>query len=143
MAPVRKSEEEVGQIWDRCFIDTSIKAAGGTIIGSIFSVIFLKRAAWPITLGLGAGIGAGYTNCRHHLWWNRFHHHSNHGHFGHKPGHSFGHAHPPFWGPPGFRREGEEKRYEKKTYKEMSPVNDFKDKDPPTQPDKPVDAGNH
>lgn len=29
MAPIRKSEEEVGRIWDRCFVDTAIKSGKG------------------------------------------------------------------------------------------------------------------
>lgn len=40
-------------------------------------------AAWPITLGLGVGLGAGYSNCRHQFLW-----HGPHGppfHFGRPP----------------------------------------------------------
>ena len=42
---------------------------------------FFEGAAWPVTLGIGIGLGAGYSNCRHQFYW-----HGPHG--------------PPFWRPP-------------------------------------------
>ena len=52
-------------------------------------------AAWPITLGLGVGLGAGYSNCRHQFLW-----HGPHGppfHFGRPPWAGGGR---PYWGRP-------------------------------------------
>ncbi|XP_020606324.1 MICOS complex subunit Mic10-like [Orbicella faveolata] len=70
MAPRRPSEEELGRKWDRCFVDTTFKTVGGAVFGSIFSLVFFKRAAWPVTLGIGIGLGAGYSNCRHQFNWH-------------------------------------------------------------------------
>ncbi|KAG7177612.1 MICOS complex subunit Mic10-like [Homarus americanus] len=44
-----KSEDILGQKWDRCVADTLIK------IGR----------PWPLIFGLGAGAGMGYANCQH------------------------------------------------------------------------------
>ncbi|XP_031566736.1 uncharacterized protein LOC116301759 [Actinia tenebrosa] len=97
MAPIRKSEEEVGRIWDRCFVDTTIKAASGAIVGSLFSLLFFKRKSWPVALGLGVGIGAGYTNCRHQFWWRRY--------YPYPPAQGFKYR-PPFWrAPPHSRKD--------------------------------------
>jgi len=70
MAPVRPSEEELGRKWDRCFVDTTFKAVGGAVFGGVVSLLFFKRSAWPVTLGLGVGLGAGYSNCRHQFFWH-------------------------------------------------------------------------
>ncbi|XP_020914003.1 uncharacterized protein LOC110251615 [Exaiptasia diaphana] len=128
MAPIRKSEEEVGRIWDRCFVDTSIKAASGTLVGSIFSLIFFKRKAWPITLGLGIGIGAGYTNCRHQFWWRR---HYRHPHF---DGHKHRPSGPPFWRGPPFRKDKEQLNDKKEEAPKQT------DPEPQTPQEKPADS---
>ena len=31
---------------------------------------FCSGSAWPVTLGLGVGLGAGYSNCRHQFFWH-------------------------------------------------------------------------
>ncbi|CAH3038698.1 unnamed protein product [Porites lobata] len=95
MAPVRPGEEELGRKWDRCLVDTTFKTVGGAVFGGVFSLLFFKRAAWPITLGLGVGLGAGYSNCRHQFLW-----HGPHGppfHFGRPPWAGGGR---PYWGRP-------------------------------------------
>ena len=51
-----------------------------------------EGVAWPVTLGVGVGLGAGYSNCKHQLYWQS------------PPGFPFGR---PFWGRPG---EGGERR---------------------------------
>lgn len=97
MAPRRPSEEELGRKWDRCLVDTTFKTVGGAVFGGVLSLLFFKRAAWPVTLGIGVGLGAGYSNCRHQLYWQG------------PPGPPFGGPHwgRPFWGRPG---DGGERR---------------------------------
>jgi len=62
-----KSEDVLGEKWDRCLADTSIKLLGGLAVGSVFSVLLFKRKMWPITFGIGSGFGMGYSNCEHEL----------------------------------------------------------------------------
>ncbi|KAK2551241.1 MICOS complex subunit Mic10 [Acropora cervicornis] len=81
MAPVQPSEDEIGRKWDRCLVDTTFK------IGS----------AWPVTLGIGIGVGAGYSNCRHQF----FSHGSHRPPFGRPP---WGGGRP-WW--PGYGKGGE------------------------------------
>ena len=59
-----KSEDVLGQRWDKCLADTAIKLGGGLAIGSIFSLMLFKRRTWPIVFGLGSGLGMGYQNCQ-------------------------------------------------------------------------------
>lgn len=40
---------------------------GGLALGSVFSLLFFKRRAWPIIMGSGFGIGVAYTNCERAL----------------------------------------------------------------------------
>ncbi|XP_042215205.1 MICOS complex subunit Mic10-like [Homarus americanus] len=60
-----KSEDILGQKWDRCVADTLIKIGGGLTLGVVFSAIIFKRRPWPLIFGLGAGAGMGYANCQH------------------------------------------------------------------------------
>ncbi|GAV03147.1 hypothetical protein RvY_13618 [Ramazzottius varieornatus] len=60
-----RSEDELGRKWDRCIADSMIKFAGGVGLGTLFSLLFFKRRAWPAILGAGMGIGMGYSNCQH------------------------------------------------------------------------------
>ncbi|KAK3863155.1 hypothetical protein Pcinc_031032 [Petrolisthes cinctipes] len=59
-----KSEDVLGQKWDRCVADTLIKMGGGLTLGIVFSAIVFKRRPWPVIFGLGAGMGMGYANCQ-------------------------------------------------------------------------------
>ncbi|KAH3828628.1 MICOS complex subunit Mic10-like [Dreissena polymorpha] len=59
-----RSEDVLGQKWDRCLTDTGLKLVTGAGIGLIFSLLFFKRRPWPITLGGGIGLGMGYSNCQ-------------------------------------------------------------------------------
>uniref|UniRef100_A0A3B3SAE8 MICOS complex subunit MIC10 n=1 Tax=Paramormyrops kingsleyae TaxID=1676925 RepID=A0A3B3SAE8_9TELE len=43
------SEKELGRKWDRCLADAAVK---------------LGRT-WPISFGLGSGLGMAYSNCQH------------------------------------------------------------------------------
>ncbi|KAF8361082.1 hypothetical protein PRIPAC_88005 [Pristionchus pacificus] len=65
MAPL--SEDQLGEKVDRCFADSLLKISGGVAIGIVASVAFFKGRAFPIWLGSGVGIGAGWSNCRHDL----------------------------------------------------------------------------
>ena len=60
---VTRSEDVLGEKWDRCLVDTGIKLAGGFAVGTLFSLLFFKRRAWPVVFGLGSGFGMGYQNC--------------------------------------------------------------------------------
>ncbi|KAL5013499.1 hypothetical protein ScPMuIL_007769 [Solemya velum] len=64
MADVR-SEDVLGQKWDRCLSDSAIKFAGGLGLGIVFSVVFFRRRPWPVAFGAGVGLGMGYSNCQH------------------------------------------------------------------------------
>ncbi|XP_052760497.1 MICOS complex subunit Mic10-like [Mya arenaria] len=60
-----KSEDVLGQKWDRCLTDTGLKFVTGASIGLVFTLLFFKRRPWPVTLGGGIGLGMGYANCQH------------------------------------------------------------------------------
>jgi len=62
---VVRSEDELGNKWDHCLTDTSIKLASGLGLGIVFSVLFFKRRPWPVVFGTGVGLGMGYANCEH------------------------------------------------------------------------------
>lgn len=36
----------------------------------VISFFLNSGSAWPITLGVGVGLGAGYSNCRHQFLWH-------------------------------------------------------------------------
>ncbi|XP_055586547.1 MICOS complex subunit Mic10-like [Uranotaenia lowii] len=61
------AEDQYGKKIDRCLTDTLIKFGGGLALGTVFSVLFFKRRAWPIIMGSGFGIGVAYTNCERSL----------------------------------------------------------------------------
>merc|ERR1711976_897997 len=62
-----RSEDILSQKWDNCVVNTSVKLAGGLVIGSVFSLLFFKRRMWPITFGVGSGFGMGYADCEREL----------------------------------------------------------------------------
>ncbi|XP_062537397.1 MICOS complex subunit Mic10-like [Armigeres subalbatus] len=61
------AEDQYGKKIDRCLTDTLIKFGGGLALGSVFSLLFFKRRAWPIIMGSGFGVGIAYTNCERSL----------------------------------------------------------------------------
>ncbi|KAL8578307.1 MICOS complex subunit MIC10 [Nucella lapillus] len=65
MADNVRSEDVLGQKWDRCVSDTMIKFASGLGLGIVFSVVFFRRRPWPVAFGAGVGLGMGYANCQH------------------------------------------------------------------------------
>merc|ERR1712039_655277 len=64
MSATTKSEDILGEKWDRCLSDTAIKMAGGLAMGGVFSVFLFKRRMWPVVFGTGSGFGMGYSNCQ-------------------------------------------------------------------------------
>ncbi|KAK6177127.1 MICOS complex subunit Mic10 [Patella vulgata] len=65
MAEQVRSEDVLGQKWDRCISDSAIKTASGLGLGIVFSVVFFKRRPWPVAFGAGIGLGMAYANCQH------------------------------------------------------------------------------
>ncbi|ETN66410.1 hypothetical protein AND_001815 [Anopheles darlingi] len=61
------AEDQYGKKIDRCLTDTLLKFGGGLAIGSVLSLLFFKRRAWPIIMGSGFGIGVAYNNCERSL----------------------------------------------------------------------------
>ncbi|CAH1646331.1 unnamed protein product [Spodoptera littoralis] len=51
---------------DMCITDAIIKGGGGVLLGSLASVLIIKRR-WPITTGLGIGMGISFANCQYAL----------------------------------------------------------------------------
>lgn len=45
------------------FTFTRTNTGGGLLIGSVVSLLFFKRRAFPLWLGTGFGFGVGYRNC--------------------------------------------------------------------------------
>ncbi|XP_064460082.1 MICOS complex subunit Mic10-like [Ornithodoros turicata] len=60
-----RSEDVLGEKWDKCVADTLIKMGAGLGVGAVFSLLVFKRRAWPVIFGLGSGFGMGYNNCQH------------------------------------------------------------------------------
>lgn len=61
---VKKSEDEVGEKYDRCLTNTITCTAGGIGVGLLASLAFFGRKPWPITLGGGFGLGMAFGNCQ-------------------------------------------------------------------------------
>ena len=57
MAAVVKSEDVLGQKWDRCLVDCGIKMGSGLAVGAVLSLVLFKRRAWPLVFGTGSGFG--------------------------------------------------------------------------------------
>uniref|UniRef100_A0A023GBW0 MICOS complex subunit MIC10 n=1 Tax=Amblyomma triste TaxID=251400 RepID=A0A023GBW0_AMBTT len=60
-----RSEDVLGEKWDKCLADTLIKVGTGFGVGALFSLVLFKRRAWPVVFGIGSGFGMGYNNCQH------------------------------------------------------------------------------
>ncbi|XP_039297004.1 MICOS complex subunit MIC10-like isoform X2 [Nilaparvata lugens] len=56
-------EDELGKKWDMCIYNSIVKMGGGLAVGTIGSLLFFKRRAWPILLGSSFGLGVAYSNC--------------------------------------------------------------------------------
>ncbi|XP_037946760.1 MICOS complex subunit MIC10-like [Teleopsis dalmanni] len=66
-AQFRFSEDEFGKRFDRCVTDALIKGSSGFLIGSVFSLLFLKRRVWPTLVATGFGVGVAYRACEKDL----------------------------------------------------------------------------
>lgn len=64
-SPTHK-EDKIGQTWDRCYSDALFKMGGGVLIGTVFSLLFVRKR-WPIVIGGGFGLGMAYSNCEKEL----------------------------------------------------------------------------
>jgi len=62
-----KSEDIIGEKWDKCLSNTVLKVGGGVAIGALASLLFFSRKGWPVVFGAGSGFGMGYNNCQHLL----------------------------------------------------------------------------
>merc|ERR1712170_118715 len=67
MAAVVKSEDVLGQKWDRCLVDCGIKMGSGLAVGAVLSLVLFKRRAWPLFFGTGSGFGMAYSNCEREI----------------------------------------------------------------------------
>ncbi|WFD34405.1 Mitochondrial inner membrane organizing system component [Malassezia cuniculi] len=61
--PQISSEEVLNQKIDLCISNTIVKTGIGFSAGVVLSVLLLRRRTWPVWLGTGFGLGAGYTDC--------------------------------------------------------------------------------
>ena len=61
--PRLASEDVLNKKMDLCLSNTIVKTGIGFSAGVVLSVLFLRRRAWPVWLGTGFGLGAGYTDC--------------------------------------------------------------------------------
>ncbi|WFC94287.1 Mitochondrial inner membrane organizing system component [Malassezia brasiliensis] len=57
------SEEVLNKKLDLCISNAIVKTGIGFSAGVVLSVVLLKRRSWPVWLGTGFGLGAGYTDC--------------------------------------------------------------------------------
>ncbi|XP_074655281.1 MICOS complex subunit Mic10-like [Tubulanus polymorphus] len=62
-----RSEDVLGETWDRCIADTAIKIVSGIGIGIVSSAVLFKRRPWPLAFGAAVGLGMGYSNCQNEL----------------------------------------------------------------------------
>ena len=61
---VKRSEDEVGEKYDRCITETITKTGVGIGVGLIASLVAFKRKTWPIAFGTGVGLGMAVANCQ-------------------------------------------------------------------------------
>ncbi|GAA6033159.1 hypothetical protein JCM8097_002974 [Rhodosporidiobolus ruineniae] len=61
-APAR-SEDILSAKTDLCLSNGIVKAGTGLAVGIVASALLFRRRPWPVFLGLGFGIGQGYSDC--------------------------------------------------------------------------------
>ncbi|XP_035436467.1 MICOS complex subunit Mic10 [Spodoptera frugiperda] len=67
MAKEKENPEDIyRKKLDMCITDAIIKGGGGLLLGGLASVLIFKRR-WPITTGLGIGMGISFANCEYAL----------------------------------------------------------------------------
>ncbi|KOB53759.1 UPF0327 protein [Operophtera brumata] len=62
-----KNDDEYSAKLDMCLTDGIVKTGGGILLGTLTSILFLKRRRWPVIAGMGMGIGLAYANCEFEL----------------------------------------------------------------------------
>lgn len=55
------SQSILNDRWDVVISNTIVKTSLGFGAGVLGSVLFFKRRAWPVWLGVGFGLGRGYS----------------------------------------------------------------------------------
>ena len=68
---LRRKETEAEQRMERCGSDFFVKCSTGFLLGSIFSIFFFRRRAWPVAFGGGIGFGTAMKNCENEF---KYHH---------------------------------------------------------------------
>ncbi|GAA6010847.1 hypothetical protein JCM10207_003957 [Rhodosporidiobolus poonsookiae] len=58
-----RSEDILSAKTDLCLSNGIVKAGTGLAVGIVASAILFRRRPWPVFLGLGFGIGQGYSDC--------------------------------------------------------------------------------
>ncbi|GAA5862424.1 hypothetical protein JCM3774_002512 [Rhodotorula dairenensis] len=58
-----RSEDILSAKTDLCLSNALVKAGTGLAVGIVTSAILFRRRPWPVFLGLGFGIGQGYSDC--------------------------------------------------------------------------------
>ncbi|GAA5988909.1 hypothetical protein JCM10908_006225 [Rhodotorula pacifica] len=58
-----RSEDILSAKTDLCLSNGLVKAGTGLAVGIVTSAILFRRRPWPVFLGLGFGIGQGYSEC--------------------------------------------------------------------------------
>ena len=63
LVPSTASQNLLNDKWDVVLSNTLIKTGLGFGGGVLASILFFKRRAFPVWLGVGFGLGRGYAEC--------------------------------------------------------------------------------
>ncbi|CAC14019.1 MICOS complex subunit mic10 [Schizosaccharomyces pombe] len=62
MSTSQSSEQTLNYQWDVCLSNMVVQSGIGLGAGIVSSVLFFRRAAWPVWGGLGFGLGKSYAD---------------------------------------------------------------------------------